>query len=206
MSELTALLDFFKYTAADGASTFNIELALNQNWDKITAFAARVADIDLSNVDKDALAGRVKAAVTAGALTAGDVGADQSGAAQTVQGNLTQHMTDKDNPHDVSRAQLEIGKTVWGTAAFPAAGWTLTEDGTAYTQTVSLASAKAAMRFTPDIRLLPSDDADAAALEKEAFALLSDYGETGDGTLTLTTAGTDAPQVAFTVMLLGEVA
>lgn len=167
------------------------------------------------------------------ALFAGKAGIE---AVQAVQGNLQTHMADavkhvtaeeraawnaKEPAIDIlavakggtgagtasgARANLEIGKTVWGTAAFPAAGWTLTEDGTAYTQTVSLASAKAAMRFAPDIRLLPSDDADAAALEKEAFALLSDYGETGDGTLTLTTAGTDAPQVAFTVMLLGEVA
>lgn len=89
------MLDFFKYDPErDKASTFNIDQALNQNWEKIAAFAALVAAADLSNVDAAALAAAIKAAATGGTLTPGDVGADTAGAAQAVQANLQTHMGD----------------------------------------------------------------------------------------------------------------
>ena len=40
MSAITNFLNLFKYDReADANSTFNIETALNQNWDKVDAFA-----------------------------------------------------------------------------------------------------------------------------------------------------------------------
>ena len=43
MSALTNFLDLFKYDKeVDANNTFNIETALNQNWDKVDAFAKSI--------------------------------------------------------------------------------------------------------------------------------------------------------------------
>lgn len=103
-----------------------------------------------------------------------------------------------------ARTNLEVGKTVWATATFTTGRWT--KSGNVFTQTVACQGVMATMRYEPTIQLLPSTNATTAASEKEAFALLSDYGQTGDNTLTLTTSGNTRPSVNFTVFVLGELA
>lgn len=75
MSTKTKNLELFKYDpAADGASTFNIEQALNGNWDKVdNEVAARVKTAEL--------AAEVKKVVKDGSLTAADLGAEPTGTA-----------------------------------------------------------------------------------------------------------------------------
>lgn len=69
MSLKTKILGLFKYDPdKDGASTFNIEQALNGNWDKLdNEVAARVKTTEL--------AAEVKKTVKGGSLTASDLGA-----------------------------------------------------------------------------------------------------------------------------------
>lgn len=69
MSTKTKNLELFKYDpAADGASTFNIKQALNDNWDKLdNEVAARVKTTELAT--------EVKKTVKGGSLTAADLGA-----------------------------------------------------------------------------------------------------------------------------------
>lgn len=97
MSVLTKFLKLFQYDKEqDADSTFNISLALNQNWDKVDAgFAA----LD---------AGKAAADHT---HAPADMGADPAGAAQVVQGNLQTHMAD--NARHVSAAE----RTAWGAKA-----------------------------------------------------------------------------------------
>lgn len=50
MSEYTSNLQLFKYdTATDGKEVFSINASMNDNWDKIDAFAAGIKS--LSNLD-----------------------------------------------------------------------------------------------------------------------------------------------------------
>ena len=226
--------DWITGGTAATAKSINLT-ALVSNLASVTAVidnATIYAAADLSNVPATALAQKIREAV-AGSLTAGDLGAVGSNQLGKPGGVATLDGTGKVpkaqiGPHEHSanditsgtlglvrggtgagtaagaRGNLQVGKTVWGNATFLPSGWT--ESDEVFTQTVSCPGAAASMRFVPDIRLLPSrEDVEAAELQKEAFALLSDYGETGDGTLTLTTKGANKPQVAFTVMLLGEV-
>lgn len=69
MSLKTKILGLFKYDPdKDGASTFNIEQALNGNWDKLdNEVAARVKSTEL--------AAEIKKTVKGGSLTASDLGA-----------------------------------------------------------------------------------------------------------------------------------
>ena len=75
MSKTTKNLGLFEYEKdKDGASTFNIEQALNGNWDKLdNEVAARVKTAEL--------AAEVKKVVKDGSLTAADLGAEPTGAA-----------------------------------------------------------------------------------------------------------------------------
>lgn len=75
VSKTTKNLGLFEYEKdKDGASTFNIEQALNGNWDKLdNEVAARVKTAEL--------AAEVKKAVKDGSLTAADLGAEPTGAA-----------------------------------------------------------------------------------------------------------------------------
>lgn len=102
-----------------------------------------------------------------------------------------------------ARTNLEVGKTVFGTATFTKAGWT--QQGSVYKQTQTIQGLAETMRYQPIIYLLPSSDSATAANEKAAFALLADYGQTGNNTLTLTTSGNSAPQAGFIVQVVGEV-
>lgn len=69
MSKTTKNLGLFEYEKdKDGASTFNIEQALNGNWDKLdNEVAARVKSAELAE--------KVKESVKSGGLTAADLGA-----------------------------------------------------------------------------------------------------------------------------------
>lgn len=102
-----------------------------------------------------------------------------------------------------ARQNLEVGKTVYGTATFASDSWSLS-DGV-YQQTQTISGLATNMRYQPIIYLLPSADATTAANEKAAFALLADYGTTGTNTLTLKTSGSTAPSYSFTVQVVGEV-
>ncbi len=69
MSLKTKILGLFKYDPdKDGASTFNIKQALNDNWDKLDAEVG-------ARVKSDELAAKVKESVKSGGLTAADLGA-----------------------------------------------------------------------------------------------------------------------------------
>lgn len=72
MSKTTKNLGLFEYEKdKDGASTFNIKQALNDNWDKLdNEVAARVKTTEL--------AAEVKKTVKGGSLTASDLGAVSS--------------------------------------------------------------------------------------------------------------------------------
>lgn len=102
-----------------------------------------------------------------------------------------------------ARQNLEVGKTVFGTATFYSSGWS--SSGGIYQQTQTISGLADNMRYQPIIYLLPSSDATAAANQKTAFALLADYGTTGTNTLTLRTSGSTKPSVDFTVQVVGEV-
>ena len=79
MSKTTKNLGLFKYDPdKDGASTFNIEQALNGNWDKLdNEVAARVKTAEL--------AAEVKKVVKDGSLTAADLGAEKAGATAALE-------------------------------------------------------------------------------------------------------------------------
>ena len=69
MSLKTKILGLFKYDPdKDGASTFNIKQALNDNWDTLDAEVG-------ARVKSDELAAKVKESVKSGGLTAADLGA-----------------------------------------------------------------------------------------------------------------------------------
>ena len=74
MSLKTKILGLFKYDPdKDGASTFNIKQALNDNWDKLdNEVAARVKTTELAT--------EVKKTVKGGGLTAPELGAEKAGA------------------------------------------------------------------------------------------------------------------------------
>lgn len=79
MSTKTKNLELFKYDpSTDGASTFNIEQALNGNWDKVDKEVA-------ARVKTDELAAEVKKVVKDGSLTAADLGAEKAGAAAALE-------------------------------------------------------------------------------------------------------------------------
>ena len=102
-----------------------------------------------------------------------------------------------------ARQNLEVGKTVFGTATFYSGSWS--SSGGVYQQTQTINGLAVNMRYQPIIYLLPSSDVTAAANQKTAFALLADYGTTGTNTLTLRTSGSTKPSVDFTVQVVGEV-
>lgn len=79
MSKTTKNLGLFEYEKdKDGASTFNIEQALNGNWDKLdNEVAARVKTAEL--------AAEVKKVAKDGSLTAADLGAEKAGAAAALE-------------------------------------------------------------------------------------------------------------------------
>ena len=79
MSKTTKNLGLFEYEKdKDGASTFNIEQALNDNWDKLdNEVAARVKTAEL--------AAEVKKVAKDGSLTAADLGAEKAGAAAALE-------------------------------------------------------------------------------------------------------------------------
>lgn len=129
MSKTTKNLGLFEYEKdKDGASTFNIEQALNGNWDKLdNEVAARVKTTELAS--------EVKKTVKGGGLTAADLGAEKSGAIDThntasnahsalfkaINDVLAKHVKDTGNPHKVTPAQIgAIALTLLGQPNGPA--------------------------------------------------------------------------------------
>lgn len=76
----------------DGADTFNIQTMLNDNWDKIDEAVAKKAELGAD--------GKVPATQ----LPA--MNYDPAGSAEAVQTNLTNHINNQNNPHDVTAEQL----------------------------------------------------------------------------------------------------
>lgn len=131
MSKLTEVLKLLCYDPeTDGAYTFNIPKALNENWEKIDAAVA-------GKFSREDIAEEIKKAVEDGSLIAGDLGAvsedmvgapngvagldetgkvpesqlpeldfDPSGSAAAVQQQLEAHTASKNNPHGVTAAQV----------------------------------------------------------------------------------------------------
>ena len=85
MSKTTKNLGLFQYDPdKDGASTFNIKQALNDNWDTLDAEVS-------ARVKSDELAGKVKESVKAGGLTAAELGAEESGAVSAHNKSTSAH-------------------------------------------------------------------------------------------------------------------
>lgn len=114
MSKTTKNLGLFEYEKdKDGASTFNIEQALNANWDTLDEQVA-------ARVKSDELADEVKKTVKGGGLTAKDLGAEKDGAIgdhntasdahaalfKAITDVLTKHVKDTNNPHKVTPALI----------------------------------------------------------------------------------------------------
>ena len=129
MSLKTKILGLFKYDPdKDGASTFNIKQALNDNWDKLdNEVAARVKTTEL--------AAEVKKTVKGGGLTAPELGAEKAGAInahntsaaahaalfKAINDVLAAHVKDTGNPHKVTPAQIgAIALTLLGQPGGPA--------------------------------------------------------------------------------------
>ena len=85
MSKTTKNLGLFQYDPdKDGASTFNIKQALNDNWDTLDAEVG-------ARVKSDELAGKVKESVKSGGLTAAELGAEGSGAVSAHNKSTSAH-------------------------------------------------------------------------------------------------------------------
>ena len=98
-----------------------------------------------------------------------------------------------------ARANLEVAKPVRAEVSFPTSGWTLS--GSVYTQTVTCAAAAGTMAYA-NIGPKYSTDADARALEQEAYALIA-YIDTADGQLIATCWGDEKPAVNLTLIFEG---
>ena len=93
MSSHTDNLKLFKYDPeTDGASTFSLKTALNDNWDKLDAVVAGKMDLDPS--------GKIPAAQ----LPA--MNYDPAGSAAAVQSSVDAHTANRSNPHGVTAAQV----------------------------------------------------------------------------------------------------
>lgn len=129
MSLKTKILGLFKYDPdKDGASTFNVKQALNDNWDKLdNEVAARVKTTELAS--------EVKKTVKDGGLTAPELGAEKAGAInehntsaeahaalfKAINDVLAAHVKDTGNPHKVTPAQIgAIALTLLGQPGGPA--------------------------------------------------------------------------------------
>ncbi len=98
MSSHTDNLKLFKYDPeTDGASTFSLKTALNDNWDKLDAAVAGKADLDPS--------GKISAAQLP------TMNYDPAGSAAAVQASVDAHTGSKDNPHGVTAAQVGAAAT-----------------------------------------------------------------------------------------------
>lgn len=85
MSKTTKNLGLFQYDPdKDGASTFNIKQALNDNWDTLDAEVG-------ARVKSDELADKVKESVKSGGLTAAELGAEESGAVSAHNKSTSAH-------------------------------------------------------------------------------------------------------------------
>lgn len=85
MSKTTKNLGLFQYDPdKDGASTFNIKQALNDNWDTLDAEVG-------ARVKAKELAAEVKKTVKAGGLTAAELGAEESGTVSTHNKSTSAH-------------------------------------------------------------------------------------------------------------------
>lgn len=151
MSKTTKNLGLFEYEKnADGASTFNIEQALNGNWDKL--------DEEVSaRVKAEELAAEVKKTVKAGGLTAAELGAEESGAVSTHNKSTSAHSEQFAKKQDKIKgtkgkylgftANDTVGEvdapasggsliTITFAADFVGQAWTLKGGGETYTGTV----------------------------------------------------------------------
>ena len=93
MSSHTDNLKLFKYDPeTDGASTFSLKTALNDNWDRLDAAVAGKADLDPS--------GKISAAQLP------TMNYDPAGSAAAVQASVDAHTANRSNPHGVTAAQV----------------------------------------------------------------------------------------------------
>lgn len=93
MASYTEHLNLLKKNpATDGADTFNIETMLNENWDKIDEAVAKKAELGAD--------GKIPAEQLP------TMNYDPAGSAAAVQTNLTDHINNQNNPHDVTAEQL----------------------------------------------------------------------------------------------------
>ena len=102
-----------------------------------------------------------------------------------------------------ARQNLEVGKTVFGTATYGSGSWW--QSGGLWYQDQTINGLQTNMRYQPIIYLITSGSATDIANQKAAFSLLADFGETGENRLRLHTSGSTAPSVNFTVQIVGEV-
>ena len=115
MSLKTKILGLFKYDPdKDGASTFNIKQALNDNWDKLdNEVAARVKTTELATeVEEDRERRRADCPRTRRREKPGAINAHNTSAAahaalfKAINDVLAAHVKDTGNPHNVTTKQI----------------------------------------------------------------------------------------------------
>lgn len=151
MSKTTKNLGLFQYDPdKDGASTFNIKQALNDNWDTLDAEVG-------ARVKAKELAAEVKKTVKAGGLTAAELGAEESGAVSAHNKSTSAHSAQFAKKQDKIKgtkgkylgftATDTVGEvdapasggsriTLTFAADFVGQAWTLSGGGETYTGTV----------------------------------------------------------------------
>ena len=103
--------------ATDGDLTFNIDLMLNDNWDKLDAAVKRLEDTPSLPAAEKGAAGGVATLDGSGKVPAAqlpEMDYDPAGSAQAVETELAAHTADMGNPHGVTAAQVgaaEAGHT-----------------------------------------------------------------------------------------------
>lgn len=100
MASYTEHLNLLKKNpATDGADTFNIEIMLNENWDKIDEAVAKKAELGADGkIPPEQLP---------------EMNYDTAGSAAAVQKNLDAHTGNRSNPHGVTAAQVGARANTW---------------------------------------------------------------------------------------------
>lgn len=98
MSMVTNLLKLFKYEPGkDDAQTFNLDAALNENWDKVDD---AVAELGKNKADLDSLTGKVKTEQLP------PLDYEPAGSVAQIQAQIEGHVENKNNPHATTAVQV----------------------------------------------------------------------------------------------------
>lgn len=193
MSLLTNFLNLFKYQAddADRNETFNFDLGLNDNWDKVDAWATEV-DAKLNGLGDGDVSEAIRQAVNThdrdAAAHATAIGAHNSDAGAH-SAAFAAHNTASDAHSTQFAGKAALGKAYTGTLSVT--GWT---GSGPYTQVVSIAGLKEP-RLRPDFALITSGTKTTDLARWESWAYIQRV-VAEDGKITVT-CYEDKPTVAL---------